>query len=286
MTPMNYLDAELIDSVNSLAFLLEAPAANPKRSLEHPDHAKRITPIQKRVKKIVAGYFRRQKKAILEDVRLRFHVGKEYKEAASDKTPGEKRAEQLLPVGLSPLNFATTAQEGDDYRAAIAAAILAAEQQLAEEIGTNKTIGENRMTKYLEENSLSKLSGEMSDFTKQRLRSAIADAIDSGGTADEIVAAIEDTMEDFSTKRAELVAQNEVATAYSWARHQIADDAGLNEKRWVPESGNPCQICIDNEDQDWIDITEAFESGDQFPIAHVNCLCGCDYRLVTAGEGR
>ena len=122
-------------------------------------------------------------------------------------------------------------------------------------------IAESAMTKYLAEHSLEKLTGDLAETTKQRLRSAIADAVESGGNADQIVSAINDTMADFSTTRAELIAQTEVNGAYSWARNELADGAGMTEKSWVTESGEPCDECIANEDQEWIDITDKFQSG-------------------------
>lgn len=39
-------------------------------NLRHPTHADRITPIKKRVKSLMARYFRRQKTAILQDIHL------------------------------------------------------------------------------------------------------------------------------------------------------------------------------------------------------------------------
>ena len=192
----------------------------------------------------------------------------------------------LVPESLSPLDFATTAAEDDDYHAAIKRAIDSGAQQLIDELDSSVTIGPSKITEYLEQHSLKKLTGDFSETTKLRLRNAIAAAVDAGGDADDIVGAIKDTMDEFSDQRAELVAQNEVASAYSWGRHQIADEAGLTQKAWIPESGAPCLICIANEAEGWIDITDAFLSGDQFPLAHVNCLCGCDYRLVSSGEGK
>jgi hypothetical protein len=270
------------DSVDAKESADATPATHaPARGLRHPDHANLIDPIKRRVKRIMGRYFRRQKAAILDDVRLRFQVGKEVKEADDPK----RRAEELLPESLSPLAFAATQKEDSDYLAAIALAIKRAEDKLAADIGTDVTIGKSRTTAYLEEHGLQKLTGEIADTTKDRLRSAIAGAVQSGGTADDIVGAIKDEMAEFSDQRAELIAQTEVNSAYSWARHELADQAGLTEKMWVSESGDPCQICEDNESQNWIAITEPFEGGVFFPLQHVGCMCSCDYRIVTAGEG-
>jgi len=94
----------------------------------------------------------------------------------------------------------------------------------------------------------------------------------------QVVKAIEDTFEDFSTTRAELIAQTEMADAYNEGRDAIAREAGLDEKSWETESGDPCPICEDNEAEGWIDIDDDFSSGDDAPTAHPNCLCILNFR--------
>lgn len=269
---METIDSEIVAAAGVLIRFIEAEpiVKGAGRTLKHPDHATRLDPVKKRVKRIMAGYFRRQKKAILDDVRLRFWHH-EMKEAS-----GKKRAEELLPESLSPLNFQATTKEDDDYQAAIKSAIKAAQDQIASEVetGTAPVVSDNAMTKYLQERSLERLTGDFAETTKTRLRSAIADAVDAGGTADEIVAAIQDVMADFSTTRANLIAQTEVNDAYNFARSEMADEMGFTQKRWVTESGAPCLECDANEAEGWIDITEPFQSGDMMPTAHPMCLPG------------
>lgn len=137
------------------------------------------------------------------------------------------------------------------------------------------------MQRYLERNSLLKLTGELESTTTQRLRDAIADAVGRGATADEIVSTIETTMDGFSRDRAEMIAQTEVNGAYNFGRHALAAKAGMNEKRWVTESGAPCVNCIGNESEGWIPIGQAFSTGDQFPTAHPRCYCSTDFRIST-----
>jgi hypothetical protein len=277
-------ESAFIEAAEELCELLEAER-KPGRPLNHPDHARLIDPIKKRVRRIVARYFRRQEQAILDDVTLRFHVGKEYREAADD-TDGDKRAIQLLPDSLSPLTFACTAKEDDDYLAQIKLAIERAEKQMQQELETSARIPPTKMSKYLSDNSLSKLTGDFSDLTKQRLRSAIADAVDSGGNADNIVEAIQGVMEDFSTRRASLIAQQECNVSYNWSRHEIADQSGCTGKFWQVENVTPCPLCVLNMSQSWIDFDEPFLSGDMMPPGHVGCFCAAEYRIVDSGEGK
>ncbi len=137
------------------------------------------------------------------------------------------------------------------------------------------------MGRYLQDNSLSKLTGNLEETTKQRLRDAIAEAVEEGGTAEDIVTAIRDTVDQFSTVRANLIAQQEINTAYSFGRNALATEAGLDEKSWEIESLNPCVICLLNVADGWIPLGEPFSSGDQIPTAHVGCQCNANYRKVT-----
>jgi hypothetical protein len=58
----------------------------------------------------------------------------------------------------------------------------------------------------------------------------------------------------------------------------MARSAGLNEKSWETESGNPCEVCLANVDDGWIDIDDTFSSGDDAPTAHPGCMCDLNYR--------
>lgn len=262
----------------------DAPSGHP---LTHDSHARLIDPIKRRVQKIVARYFLRQKKALLDDIPLRFHVGKEFREAsADDEDYGHKRAGELVPEILAPLTMLVTDREEGQYAAAIKLAVERAQKQLADEIATDTRIPETQMSRYVRDNSLAKLTGDFSETTKQRLRSAIAEAINAGGTGADIVSAIKETMEDFTDYRAKLVAQTEVNTAYNFGRHALADAAGMTEKSWVTESGAPCAICLANTAEGWVDINANFSSGQPYPTSHPRCMCSCDFRLVTHGEGK
>ena len=133
-------------------------------------------------------------------------------------------------------------------------------------------------SEYLAVNSLSKLTGEISNATKDKLRSAIADAWDAGGSYTQVVDAIKATVEEFSDVRAGMIAQNEVNDAYNAGRTATARAAGLSEKSWETESGNPCPTCTGNEDDGWIGMDDSFSSGDDAPTAHVNCQCILNFR--------
>lgn len=267
----------------ALPELLEARViVEKKRSLRHPDHAKRIRPSVRKIRRIMAQYFEDQGRAIVDAVRpwVKLHMREAEETDAEKKKAAELRALDILPDSVVPLRFEATAAQAADYQSAIEQAIAEAQEQLVSEIGAGQ-IPQTALGRYLAENSLSKLTGEIADTTKQRLRDAIAQAVESGGTADDIVEAIEQTVDDFSTVRANMIAQTEVNDAYNASRSMVARGAGLNEKRWITESSAPCPECILNEAEGWIPIDENFPSGDDQPTAHPNCYCSLDFRSVT-----
>ena len=269
---------EVIESANALADLLEATA---KRGLKRPRHQKTLKQVRAKLAKVFRSYFGRQREAFLREVKPKIHVvlmshPPQLREA---KSPGGRRfADALIPSSLSPLKFPMNGTEESEFNTAIGEAVAGAAATLAKELKSGETISDSVTTKWLRENSLTKLTGELSNTSTQRLRDAVADAWDAGGSFDQITKAITDTFEDFSTTRAELIAQTESADAYNEGRDAIARGAGLDEKAWETESGDPCPICIENEAAGWLDIDEDFPSGDDQPTAHPNCECVLNFR--------
>ena len=191
---------------------------------------------------------------------------------------GKRFANVLLPSSVSPLSFAVTPAEDEEYQAAIQSAIAGAAKVLAAEMESDANLGPNVASNYLRAKSLGKLTGGFTETTKDRLRNAIADAWDAGGSYNQIVTAVQDTFEQFSDVRAGMIAQTEVNDAYNTGRDSTARAAGMDEKSWETESGDPCPVCVENEDEGWIDIDDTFPSGDDAPTAHPNCQCSLNFR--------
>jgi phosphohistidine phosphatase SixA len=260
-----------------------------RRSLRHPDHARLITPIARKVKTLMTRLFADQRTAVLEAARpwLKLHM----KEADDNPatTPPEnvkpdaaaQLATDILPDTMAALHLTVSAADASGYRDLIQTAIEKATAQLEAELRSGATIPETQLSRYLEQNSLGKLTGGLDETSKQRLRDAVANAVSEGGTADDIVGAIEDTFTEFEGRRAELIAQTEVNDAYNFGRHKLASAAGLDEKEWVTESAKPCLECIANEAVGWMPIEGEFPSGDEIPTAHPGCYCGVDFRRVS-----
>ena len=289
----------IAEAANDLAALLETSVS---KGLRHPAHAKSIKPAREKIKAVMVHFFERQRKAVLATVKphiareLLLHPVIESKVqpardyegggnalnshlvlARESSAQGKTFARALMPTSLHPLTFSATAGETSDYNEAITDLIGAAAESLGQVAGPDFA-GE-----YLAKNSLSKLTGGLDKTSIERLQDALATAWDKGGDYGSMVKAVNDTFEDFSTTRAELIAQTEANDAYSDARQQIATEAGLDEKRWDPD-GEACPECQANADQGWIDIDDDFESGDDAPTAHPGCDCGCDYRKSSEEE--
>jgi phosphohistidine phosphatase SixA len=107
-----------------------------------------------------------------------------------------------------------------------------------------------------------------------------------------VLAAVRGMFKDFtapgdgSVPRAETAALDVVSGAYhdggaAVATH-VADTTGQQvEKRWEAED-DACEVCLENEGEDWIPDDSPHGSGDYEPPAHPNCRCSESYRI--AGE--
>jgi hypothetical protein len=187
-------------------------------------------------------------------------------------------ARTILPASVSPLRFEVTAAESDEYAEAIRGAINAAGATLAAELKSGAKISDDVAGRYLRENSLSKLTGGFSETSIERLQSAIGAAWDAGGSYEQIVKAVQDTFEDFSSVRAGMIAQTEANDAYVAGRRAMADEMGMEEKAWDPDGECCAEVCQPNVDAGWIPIDDDFPSGDPEPTAHPNCDCSIDFR--------
>jgi hypothetical protein len=254
----------LIESANALAALLEAAA--PAAGLKHERHARSIMPARRKVERVMRSYFNRQMHALLAEIKPKITA----REASQG---GNQYAHSILPSSIHPLRFPVTQAETSEYNDAIEAAIRGA----AASIAAGEIVVDDVVSRYLRDNSLTRLTGEISDTSVNRLRDAIADAWDAGGSFNQVVSAIQATFSAFSDVRAGMIAQTEVNDAYNRGRMATAIMAGFDQKAWDPD-GDACPICLDNVDAGWIGIDEDFPSGDPAPTAHPNCDCSIDFQ--------
>lgn len=127
-----------------------------------------------------------------------------------------------------------------------------------------------------------------------------------------IISAIKAEQTDISTKRATTIARNETRRAFTMTQYE-ADSQFLSangwldtsEKRWITNSANPCQLCLDQAARGWIPFKENFvNKGDTLKyefekkdgsksirqvnmdyediragVLHVNCQCSYELRV-------
>ena len=75
-----------------------------------------------------------------------------------------------------------------------------------------------------------------------------------------------------SSARAERAARFEAARGYYAGLQHVLWGYGML-KSWLTTSDNPCEVCLDNEDQGPIPMEDVFDSGDDAPLAHLSCAC-------------
>ena len=271
-------------AADELAQLVEAAARGLKRR-KHATHLKRG---QAAIAAVIKHYFRRQQAAVLAAVKPRIasELSADPPTVREASVGGKRFASNLLPSSLSPLSFAVTPDEKSDYDTAITDLITAAGKTLAKELGASASddLLDTVASKYLHSESLQKLTGGLDDTSTQRLRTAIGDAWDAGGSYDQIVSAITETFDDFSETRAGLIAQTEAIDAYNEGRNETARGLGFDEKSWEVESDNPCEVCLGNVDDGWIDFDDSFSSGDDAPSSHPGCCCVLNFRSSESAE--
>lgn len=253
----------LADAANDLAALLEA--ASQREGLTAHRHSRIIKPARRRIERVLRSYFQRQEAALLAEIKPKIVA----REASSG---GSLYANTILPTSIHPLRFPVTSVETDEYNDAMAEVIRGAVASMKA-----GAVGQDFASVWLRDNSLTRLTGDFSATSINRLRDAVADAWDAGGSFNQIVSAIQETFADFSDSRAAMIAQTEVNDAYNSGRMATAIAAGFDQKAWDPD-GEACEICLGNVDEGWIGIDEEFSSGDMAPTAHPNCDCSIDFQ--------
>jgi hypothetical protein len=87
-----------------------------------------------------------------------------------------------------------------------------------------------------------------------------------------------------SSARAERAARFEAAQAYYDGMHQVLNGQDML-KSWFTTSDDPCEECLENEDEGPIPMEETFPSGDDAPLAHLNCFAG-SVGVLASGTSR
>lgn len=143
---------------------------------------------------------------------------------------------------------------------------------------------------YLKAHAGEKLGQDVTQTTKNRVRSVLVKGFDKQIPFSQMKSQIRDlysgfsarSAQSFTSNRAENIAVTEVGNAYSEGSLQQAAQlqaAGTDmEKAWAL-AADPCPICEPNGDDGWIEIDEPFSSGDDRPLAHPTCRCSLLVRV-------
>lgn len=117
--------------------------------------------------------------------------------------------------------------------------------------------------------------------TRVAVRDIIAEGLAEGKRSTEIAAELEDLTNGnlnhvFGEERAALIANTEIRRAHSYGAldgMRAARGAGVVIKKVWLVADAPCEECEANGDQGPIDLDDEFDSGDDAPPAHPNCMC-------------
>jgi hypothetical protein len=112
--------------------------------------------------------------------------------------------------------------------------------------------------------------------TTAQIQNIIKKNINSGAV--QIAQIISKALPSFSAARAELIAMTAVAEAVEKTRERIyLTEFPEGTKEWLTTLQDVCPLCIANERQGKIKITDVFSSGVSAPVAHGRCRCTAIY---------
>ena len=170
-----------------------------------------------------------------------------------------------------------------------------AEQLLAElNMGLSWDLANPLAYQYLEQHGAA-LIAKINNETRQTIKKLLLQASDESWsyqqTARNIIAEYDQMAVGVPggyTSRAERIAVTEAENAYEEGNWIVAQDlasGGIQlEKKWdtAPELSKTgtCDICQANADEGWIPADQPHASGDEKPLAHVNCLPGSEYVIA------
>ena len=188
--------------------------------------------------------------------------------------PDRARLEADVAAILGPQIYIqpVTAEEQKTFAGAISAAIDSGSEAAGDMLASAPADTESFIAEYLKDGGFARLTGDLDKTTVDELASAVADAYESGADFDGVVQAVKDSFAMASDYRAKMIAQTELNDAWNQSLVHFGKEAGATKKSWITDF-MPCIVCIANLEDGEIDMDEDFESGDDAPPAHPNCMC-------------
>lgn len=198
----------------------------------------------------------------------------------------DRVAAETMELLLDPVQLAA--------EAGMTAGAAAIGKQL--EIDTAFNLQNPRAVDYLDAHGAEYVSG-INETTRERIRTIVRDGAKRGASYTEVAKDIADMFVEFAgsssivdilvgnvkRSRAEVVAIYELGSAYEHGSRILIDDlaAGglIMQKSWLTVGDERVDPhCAENQAAGWIPLEDAFPSGHQQPLAHVNCRCTTLYR--------
>ena len=281
--------ADICDAADDLMDLIEGARAQKGRV---------VGPLAPGLMKLLRSRWKQQQAGILMDARQKLRdFASSTREATEDEKARRKRLLELAAAAiLAGLVIGSAAEEEiAAFDLAVTTSYVAGAGTLAKLLKKAAvslepiTPRSTAVGRYLADEGFAKLAVDIDRTTLDRLANAAADAYESGAGYDGVVQAIKDTFKDFSDRRAELIAKNELNDAYNAGRAETGrriDDALASlgsEKRmgkYWDTDGEACEICLANEAEGVIPMDQQFSSGDDQPTAHPNCDCVIGFELA------
>ena len=188
--------------------------------------------------------------------------------------PDRARLEADIAASLGPQVYMqpVTADEQEIFTGAIRAAIDSGGKAAADMLDAAPPESESFISEYLKDGGFARLTGDLDQTTVDNLAKAVADAYESGADFDGVVQTVKDSFADATDVRAKMIAQTELNDAWNQSLFHFGKQAGATKKSWVTDIA-PCVVCVENVLDGAIEMDEDFESGDDAPPAHPNCMC-------------
>ena len=271
MTP----ETELLEAAEAFTAILLQEAGS--RTAGQKKRDKELAGPARKILKLAKDRFRQQRKSVLGASSLRkIHATAIAKESLREATDEERRAqiEAEISAAVSGDVHGVPVGEGEIriYASAIGQAIASGASEAATQMEAVAVDTESFIAEYLKDGGFTRLTGDIDTTTVSRIASAVADSYEAGASFDETVRAIQDVFSEANSYRAKMIAQTELNDAYNQSIVHFAAESGAEEKWWETDAA-PCAVCLANALQGRIPIDAEFESGDDAPTAHPNCLC-------------
>jgi phosphohistidine phosphatase SixA len=223
-------------------------------NLRRASRAKVIDPLVAKLKRAVAGRFKKQAKAI--------------KAAGLDNW---RSALHIRDANLSRM-YAAATSIAYDAGAYLAQAQLPKPREAKAKPALPTLPGVDRTVTDLED--------ELDDTTQKQLGDTIDKSYAGDLTHAAVLGLVAAQFKEWAGDRSDTVALNEVSEAYHGGAADFVNDwrggNGPVLKTWETED-DPCDDCQANADMEAIDSEAPFDSGDDEPPAHPNCRCSISY---------